>query len=153
MIIFNADKIKVSKNTFLPKFSMIMQNFALVENMTVIQNIYLKKKDKNKANELLEKLQILHIKNQKIKNCSGGEKQRVAIARALMTDCKVLLADEPTGALDSESGSQIMEILRDLNSLGITILLVTHDLGFANQAKRTLELSDGRIIDDRLNQK
>ncbi len=126
--------------------SMIMQNFALVEDMTVLQNILLKRKDKRKAEELLKQLDIYPIRTQKVKNCSGGEKQRTAIARALMSECKVLLADEPTGALDSESSDQIKKILKELNNNGITIILVTHDEEFAKQANRIITLKDGSVV-------
>lgn len=126
--------------------SMIMQNFALVEDMTVLQNILLKRKDKKKAKELLKQLDIYSIRTQKVKNCSGGEKQRTAIARALMSECKVLLADEPTGALDSESSEQIKKILKELNNNGITIILVTHDEEFAKQANRIITLKDGSMM-------
>jgi putative ABC transport system ATP-binding protein len=82
---------------------------------------------------------------------SGGQQQRVAIARALVTEPSIILADEPTGALDSTSGEEIMNLFDDLHSRGITIIMVTHDQDVANRAKRTIWLKDGRIMSDKLN--
>jgi putative ABC transport system ATP-binding protein len=79
---------------------------------------------------------------------SGGQQQRVAIARALVTDPKIILADEPTGNLDSDNGKHIMELLQELNSKGTTIILVTHELAFARRAKRIITISDGKISSD-----
>ncbi|WP_416784606.1 ABC transporter ATP-binding protein [Anaerorhabdus sp.] len=151
---FNHQKIATNKQRnelIRNECSMIMQNFALVENMTVFQNLLLRKNDKVRAQALLQQFEIDSIKNQKIKNCSGGEKQRTAIARALISDCCVLLADEPTGALDSDSSKQIREILKRLNDSGITIILVTHDYEFSLDAKRIITLQDGRIVSDEIN--
>jgi putative ABC transport system ATP-binding protein len=82
---------------------------------------------------------------------SGGQQQRVAIARALVTEPSIILADEPTGALDSISGAEIMALFDDLHRQGITIIMVTHDQDVGNRAKRTVRLKDGRIISDKLN--
>ncbi|KAA3659466.1 MAG: ABC transporter ATP-binding protein [Chloroflexi bacterium] len=82
---------------------------------------------------------------------SGGQQQRVAIARALVTQPSIILADEPTGALDSTSGEEIMNLFDDLHNQGITIIMVTHDQDVANRAKRTVWLKDGRIISDKVN--
>ena len=79
---------------------------------------------------------------------SGGQQQRIAIARALVTNPKIIMADEPTGALDEATGIQIMNILKELNEEGKTVLLVTHDMELANQAKRKIVISDGKIISD-----
>jgi len=79
---------------------------------------------------------------------SGGQQQRVAIARALVTEPSLILADEPTGALDSATGKQVMDLLTELNQEGITIVLITHDLDVAKRAKRRISLKDGKIISD-----
>jgi putative ABC transport system ATP-binding protein len=87
---------------------------------------------------------LSHLSNQ----LSGGEQQRVAIARALVNDPKVIFADEPTGNLDSKSGTQIMELLQGLNEAGNTIILVTHETYTSEHAKRIIKIKDGHIIDD-----
>ena len=82
---------------------------------------------------------------------SGGQKQRVAIARALVTSPEIILADEPTGALDSKTGREVLEMLRDLNNEGNTIVLITHDNDIAAEAKRIITVRDGRIVSDNPN--
>ena len=94
----------------------------------------------------MEILEIPYVKNQKIQNLSGGEKQRIAIARALISNTSVILADEPTGALDEKSGKLIMNLFQELKSLGKTIIIVTHDKELAEKCHRIIEISDGRII-------
>ena len=94
----------------------------------------------------MEILEIPYVKNQKIQKLSGGEKQRIAIARALISNTSVILADEPTGALDEKSGKLIMNLFQELKSLGKTIIIVTHDKELAEKCHRIIEISDGRII-------
>lgn len=103
----------------------------------------------------LDSLDIVGLKdraNHRPTELSGGQQQRVAIARALVGNPKVVLADEPTGALDSQTSGEIMDLLLDLNSRGITIVVITHEDEVAAFAKRVIEFRDGRIISDRLNE-
>ena len=88
---------------------------------------------------------IAEKENELVKNLSGGQKQRAAIARALVNDAELILADEPTGALDSENGKQILNILKEINKQGKTVLIVTHDNEIANQCNRIIKLKDGKI--------
>lgn len=133
------------------KFGFIMQDFALIDDETVKHNIkiptYFSKRKKNiDYEQLAEKLGIKHLLNKKAGLISGGEKQRTAIARALVNNPKYILADEPTGALDSENSKIIMEILQNLHNEGKTIIIVTHDIEIAKQCDRIIEISDGCIV-------
>ncbi len=129
----------------------IFQNFNLIPDLTVLENIaipslYAGKEDRRRATELAQKLgigdRISHYPNE----LSGGQKQRVAIARALINNPKIILADEPTGNLDSHSSSEVMETLKTLNEKeGKTIILVTHDAFTAGFASRHINLKDGMI--------
>ncbi len=139
------------------KFGFIFQNFNLLNKMTGYENIEVpliyKKVPKRKRNEIIENvakdLDILDRLDHTPKELSGGEQQRVAIARALVTDPDIILADEPTGALDVKTGEQILNILEDLNSKGKTIIIVTHDLDLAKRCKRVISISDGKILSDK----
>lgn len=122
--------------------SYIFQNFALINEYSIMDNILLplryrynnvNKKTINNARELLKKLDIAYVENQKIENLSGGEKQRIAIARSLISNTNVILADEPTGALDEKSGHMIMELFKQMKNVGKTIIIVTHDIDVANK--------------------
>lgn len=132
----------------------IVQHFALIPDYTVYENIalplhYQKMSGamiQKKVEELLEELELQETRNKYPYQLSGGQCQRVAIARALITKPQILLADEPTGALDEETGRKIMEILEKINKKGTTILMVTHDLDLANRANRVIKMSDGKII-------
>jgi putative ABC transport system ATP-binding protein len=132
----------------------IHQSFALIEQYTVLENILLaltfnkaKKSEKRKRIiEELNKLNIGHLLNKKVSKLSGGEKQRVAIVRALINDPKIILCDEPTGSLDSQNAKQVLEILKDINKNGKTIVLVTHDEGLAAECNRTITIVDGIIV-------
>lgn len=133
-----------------------MQDFALLPHKSVLFNVMLpmyfdrtpRKKMRGRALRVLEKLEIADQKNKKVSQLSGGQKQRVAIARAIVKDPAVLLADEPTGALDSETGRMIMEALMERNREGITVIIVTHDAQVADYCKRKIILSDGKILRD-----
>jgi putative ABC transport system ATP-binding protein len=136
---------------------MIFQFFNLLDDLTVIDNVLLpaqlaglgRTAAKARAEELLVALRIEQHKNAYPGRLSGGERQRVAIARALVNRPRLLLADEPTGALDTATGEEIGRLLLDLNSSGLTLLLVTHNPELAARyATRTIELSDGRIYRD-----
>ena len=107
-----------------------------------------RKNRKKLIEEYAEKVNILDRLKHKPNELSGGQQQRVAIARALVTDPKIIMADEPTGALDEATGIQIMELLEELNKEGKTVLLITHDMDLANRAKRKIVISDGKIISD-----
>jgi putative ABC transport system ATP-binding protein len=91
-----------------------------------------------------------HLKH-KPSELSGGQKQRVAIARALVTEPQIILADEPTGALDSKTGKEVIQMLKDLNEEGNTIVLITHDRDIASEAKRIVTVKDGMILSDKIN--
>lgn len=137
-------------------FGFIFQNFNLLQKLTAFENIEIpliyKKIPKAKRKEIIENiaknLEIEKRLKHKPKELSGGEQQRVAIARALVTNPDVILADEPTGALDEKTGKQILEILKDLNKKGKTVIIVTHDLELSKMTNRTITLSDGMIISD-----
>lgn len=101
-----------------------------------------------KAMQMLDKLGIADRHSHQSTQLSGGQQQRVAIARALVTEPSLILADEPTGALDSNTGKQVMQLFQDLNNEGKTIVLITHDLEIAAKAKRRITLKDGKIIND-----
>ncbi len=128
----------------------VVQNFALLNDRTVFDNIRLglvkNKMDKNKFYSIAEDLGIEKKLNYFPFQLSGGECQRVAIARAIIKKPSIILADEPTGALDSQTSSEIMKLFKDINKEGKTIIIVTHDLEIAKQCDRIIEISDGKII-------
>ncbi len=136
------------------KIGMVMQDFALVEDFSALENVMIplsfsKKKVKNKKEKALEALKVVGIEELAKKTCSklsGGQKQRVAIARAIVNEPSMILADEPTGALDSKTSAEIMELFKELNSQGRTVIIVTHDPKVAEQCQRVIEISDGDII-------
>lgn len=138
-------------------FGFIFQSFNLIPYLTAIENVeiplYLagikKSRQENLARELLERVG-LHDKGSRFPNqLSIGEQQRVAIARALSNSPNVIFADEPTGNLDIKTGMEVMCYMKELNEMGVTILLVTHDLEAANFSGRALKLSDGRFFDEK----
>lgn len=137
--------------------SYIFQSYNLVETLNVYENIVLPlqiqgktiRKYQVKIDEVLKKLSIQNLKNKFPNQLSGGQRQRVATARALIDDSKLLIADEPTGALDSSNSENLMSLLQEINkTFGLTILLVTHDPAAAKYSSRMVLLSDGKIIDD-----
>jgi ABC-type lipoprotein export system ATPase subunit len=131
----------------------VFQSFNLLQRASVMDNVILPAiyagikptVRAQKAKELLEKVGLANQIFKKPNQLSGGQQQRVAIARALMNDPRIILADEPTGNLDSKSGTDVMEILKDLNKQGKTILVITHDKHIAKQAERTIKIKDGRV--------
>jgi putative ABC transport system ATP-binding protein len=133
-------------------FGYIFQNFYLIPTLTVMENVmlpltfYRKPGTENEAAKLLKLLGIDHRKDHLPGQISGGEMQRVAIARAMVNRPEVLLADEPTGNLDTKRSVEIVEVLKELNRCeGLTIVMVTHNQELARQASRMLEMRDGRI--------
>ncbi|WP_405477141.1 ABC transporter ATP-binding protein [Streptomyces sp. NBC_00009] len=133
---------------------MIFQFFNLIDDLPVLDNVALAaqltgtpaKQARRRALELLDELGVAKRRNNYPATLSGGERQRVAVARALMNRPALLLADEPTGALDSRSGEQVMDLLIDLNQIGQTLLIVTHDPQLATRcASRLVEVADGRV--------
>ena len=134
----------------------IFQSFNLIGDLTVYENVDLPltyrglgtAERKQRAQEALEKVGMSHRMKHYPSQLSGGQQQRVAVARALAGKPSILLADEPTGNLDSKNGEAVMELLRDLHREGATICMVTHDQRFARHAERTVHLFDGRIVEE-----
>ncbi|MBO5470280.1 MAG: ABC transporter ATP-binding protein [Lachnospiraceae bacterium] len=132
---------------------LVMQDYALVEDFTVLDNVMLplnlaKKKAKNRkqiALEALEKVEMRDLAKKKVSELSGGQKQRTAIARAIVNELDVLLADEPTGALDSENAETVMVLFRKINEEGTTVVIVTHDGDLAQCCDQIIEIKDGEI--------
>lgn len=136
------------------KVGIVMQDFALIDEYSVIENVMIplnfSKKKLGKPKELamkaLERVGIANLAKKPVSKLSGGQKQRVDIARAIVNDPSFILADEPTGALDTKTSSEIMELFTELNKSGKTVIIITHDLTVADKCKRKVEISDGRII-------
>ena len=134
----------------------VFQQFNLINKLTIIENVMLPTvytrtplsfSPKEKAMELLKRLGIDSKANSYPNKISGGQQQRVAIARALIMNPQLILADEPTGNLDTKTGKEILTLLKDLNAKDkITVVLVTHDPEVASQAKRTIKIQDGRVL-------
>lgn len=136
----------------------VFQHFALMDYYTSYENIELpllanniRRKDRKRIiNEQLKKLNIVEEKDKLPKKMSGGQQQRVAIARALVTNADIILADEPTGALDQSTGQEVINILREINNQGKTVVLVTHDINIASSTNRIINICDGKIISDEM---
>ena len=137
----------------------IFQGFNLIPSLTAVENVELplvyrgmKKGERNKlALEALERVGLSHRLDHLPKQMSGGQQQRVAIARAVAARPPIILADEPTGNLDSHSGVEVMKILHELHEEGRTVILITHDNDIANEAQRVIRIQDGQIISDIIN--
>jgi putative ABC transport system ATP-binding protein len=148
---FSDTKLASIRNS---EVGFVFQQFNLLANTTVLDNVKLPLLYSNKTNrdELARKaiaaVNLEHRIDFLSNKLSGGEKQRVAIARAIVNDPKIIFADEPTGNLDSKSGTKIMEIFENLHKAGKTIMLVTHEMDTANHAERILSIKDGLIADD-----
>lgn len=134
----------------------VFQQFNLMPRQTVLENIYMplyyssvpKRDWRARALKATEQVGLSHRMNHMAYTLSGGEKQRVAIARALINEPKLIFADEPTGNLDSTSGTGVLDLLKDLHAKGHTVILITHDQNIADQAKRMLFIQDGQLKSD-----
>jgi putative ABC transport system ATP-binding protein len=151
-----VSKFKEGQRTNLRKgnIGFIFQSFNLIEELTVYENVelpllYLNVKPaerKKKVMAVLERMNIAHRAKHFPQQLSGGQQQRVAVARAVVTNPKLILADEPTGNLDSKNGEEVMKLLEDLNKEGTTIVMVTHSQSHAERAHRTINLFDGKVV-------
>ena len=152
------DKLAEIRNS---KIGFVFQTYNLLPKSSILENVELPllylgingKEIRKRALTALKKVGLdTHLKH-KPSELSGGQKQRVAIARALVTRPQIILADEPTGALDSKTGKEVMQMLKDLNEEGNTIVLITHDKDIASEAKRIVTVKDGMILSDMINSK
>lgn len=157
--ILNGEDISLIKESKRSKIrnqdiGIVMQDFALVEDYTAIENVMiplyfakskLSENKKARAKRALEKLGIGELAAKSVNKLSGGQKQRVAIARAIVNNPSIILADEPTGALDVKTSADIMQVFKELNKQGITVIIITHDMEVAQACERIVEISDGRI--------
>lgn len=138
------------------RIGFVFQNFNLIDDLTVEQNVELpliymeisSTERKKRVDGILARVNISHRRNHMPSQLSGGQQQRVAVARALVTDPQLILADEPTGNLDSRNGQEVMELLAELNAAGTTIVMVTHSERDAAYAHRVINLFDGSIISE-----
>lgn len=136
------------------KIGFIQQDYALINAFTVFDNIAIplyikgiaKKVIKEKVEKVAKQLDIYELLKKRSNQLSGGQCQRVAIARAIVADPDIILADEPTGALDTENTVNVMKILTELNNQGKTVIVATHDMNVAGKCKRTVEMKDGKIV-------
>ncbi len=149
-------KLSVRSRIRNREIGFIFQAFNLIGDLTVYENVELpltyrgmaSRERKGKIQEVLERVGMAHRSKHYPVQLSGGQQQRVAVARALVGDPMILLADEPTGNLDSKNGDSVMELLRDIHRSGATICTVTHDARYAGHAERTVHLFDGRITEE-----
>lgn len=159
--LFDGTDLSLSRKTKLSsirgkRIAFVFQHFALIDDYTVFENVEVplmkqnctKAERKEKVSVALKTLGISELARKRPVHISGGQKQRVAIARAMACGADIILADEPTGALDSKTGKEIMQLFSDLNDAGKTIILITHDKQIASYAKRLITIQDGRILKD-----
>ena len=131
----------------------VFQQYHLISSMTVLENVMLPlkykrleySKRKSLAETALEKVGLIEREKHRPNELSGGQKQRVAIARAIITEPKIILADEPTGALDTKTGEQVMTLFREINKSGTTVIIVTHDARIGNSTERCIKILDGLL--------
>lgn len=150
----NDNKLSEIRNR---KIGFIFQQFNLLSKLTALENVELpliyrgipSGERKKRAIEALEKVGLADRRNHLPTQLSGGQQQRVAIARAIVTNPEILLCDEPTGALDTKTSKEIMTLIKKLNAEGRTIVMITHDLGVADQAKRIIRIKDGTLYEER----
>lgn len=139
----------------------VFQSFNLIDELTVFENVelpllylgYSSSDRKKKVNEVLERMEIMHRVNHFPQQLSGGQQQRVAVARAIVSNPKIILADEPTGNLDSERGDEVMSLLTTLNEQGTTIVMVTHSPTYADYGNRIIHLFDGHVVTENFKEK
>lgn len=139
------------------KIGIVMQDFALIDEASCIDNVMLpldfarkKKKDRRElAQKALERVDMREYSKKPVNQLSGGQKQRVAIARAIVNEPSILIADEPTGALDTKTSEEIMNLFKELNDKNHTIIIVTHDPTIAKECNRIIEISDGKMVSSR----
>jgi len=156
-----VEGLKESQRTQLRKGNLgfVFQNFNLIDELTVHENVELpliylkmgKSERREKVRKVLERMKIAHRENHFPQQLSGGQQQRVAIARAVVTTPKLILADEPTGNLDSKNGIEVMNLLTELNQEGTTIVMVTHSDRDSHYAHRVINLFDGQIVTESQN--
>ena len=147
-----TERDRLRRNTI----GFVFQKFNLIDSLSVYENIELPliymgvspAQRKDRIQKVLERLEISNRKNHYPYQLSGGQQQRVAVARCIITDPMLILADEPTGNLDSLNGEEVMRIFQDLNAEGRTIVMVTHDDKYASYAQRIIKLHDGRIVQE-----
>jgi len=139
----------------------VFQSFNLIDELTVYENVELpllyqkvpSGERKKKVSDVLERMQLIPRKNHFPQQLSGGQQQRVAVARAIVGDPKIILADEPTGNLDSANGEEVMKMLIQLHEAGTTIIMVTHSPSYSEYGQRTIHLFDGHIVTENINNK
>ena len=156
--LLNGKEIKPLNDDLLSKLrnksiGFVFQDFNLIDRLTIKENIELPmlymgsgiKKTKNRVNELLDKVNLKDKINKHPNQLSGGQQQRISIIRSLVNNPEIIIADEPTGALDSKTSEEIIDIFKELNKEGITIILITHDINVANKANRIVKIFDGEL--------
>ncbi len=154
----NVDITKLKKKEFnefrKQHIGFVFQHFELMEQYSVYENVempLLARGEKNRKEKVMEYLKLMHIEDlakKRASRLSGGQKQRCAIARALVSDADVILADEPTGALDKKTTQEIMEVFCDVHKLGKTIILITHDQMVADYCERIIRIEDGELMEE-----
>lgn len=156
----NKDRLSEFRNEtigFIFQFHYLLPEFTVLENVLLPAKIKYKKarpKDIKRANELIERVGLSDIKNNKATDISGGQQQRAAIARALINEPKIILGDEPTGNLDSETSENVYNLLKEINKeCKSTFIVITHDDRIAKKADRIIEIKDGKIFSDSKNNK
>lgn len=156
-----VSKYSEKKRALLRKqnIGFVFQSFNLIDELTVYENVelpllYLKTpaaERKEKVNAVLERMQLIPRKGHFPQQLSGGQQQRVAVARAIVGEPKLILADEPTGNLDSANGEEVMSLLNQLHEAGTTIIMVTHSPAYAEYSQRTIHLFDGHVVTENIN--
>ncbi len=156
----NVTRLSESERATLRKgnIGFVFQNFNLIDELTVFENVELPllymrvpaQERQRRVMEILDQFQMAHRRNHYPRQLSSGQQQRTAVARAVVTHPHLILADEPTGNLDTTNGDEIMRLFRELNDQGTTIVMVTHDTSYATYAQRVLHLLDGKLVTESL---